>query len=381
MKKIVFLSGAGVLREGGEFSLIDVIKGIQKDYKILCVCKIKGPLSDTLREFAIETLFCDLKWSRKVKYFFSNYRRFLYLYLKLKRFSPDLIYSNSGRANPFAAKLAKRLKVSLITHVRDLFDEVDRDKYCFRQSSKVIAISKCVANLIKKHNQNIKVIYNGVDPQKFSPSLRFSEGNLRKKLGLNDCFLVGNVGTIAYRKGYFEFVETAKEASKVIPKARFLIVGETLPERGYILEELKKKVKENNLESKFIFTGFIKDIQRAIASLDVLLFPPRYEAFGRVIIEAFACSVPVVSTYSGGPEEIIENKKDGFLCKIGDTRAMADVVKSLYQDKDLYRRISENAHKKFLEKFTIDRTVREIKSVVDETIGQRRDRRCLQPFL
>lgn len=371
MKKIVFLSGTGVLKEGGEFSLIDVIRGIKKDYKILCVCKAKGPLSDILRKFAIETLFCDLKWSRKAKYIFSNYKRFLYLYLKLKRFSPDLIYSNSGRANPFAARLAKKLKAPLITHVRDLFNKVEKDKYLFGYSNKIIACSRSVAKLIEKHNNNVKVIYNGVDSQKFSPSLRFSESNLRKRLGLNDSFLVGNVGTIAYRKGYFEFVEAAEEISKAIPKARFLIVGETLPERGYILEGLKKKVKENNLESKFIFTGFVRDVQRAIASLDILLFPPRYEAFGRVIIEAFACSVPVVSTYSGGPEEIIEDKKDGLLCKIGDTKAMAQAIVSLYQDKRLYVRISENAHKKFLERFTIDRTVREIESVIGEMLGRR----------
>lgn len=369
MRRIVFLSGAGVLKEGGEFSLIDVIKGIKEGYEILCICKAKGPLSDILTREGIETLFCDLKWSRKFKYFFIQYINFIYLYLKLRKFRPDLIYSNSGRVNPFAAKLARRLKVSLITHVRDLFDEVDRDKYCFCQSSKVIAISKCVANLIKKHNQSIRVIYNGVDPEKFSQALRSSQDSLRKRLKLNGYFLIGNIGTIAYRKGYFEFAEAAKDVSKAIPEARFLIVGETLPGRGYILEELKAKVKKDHLEDRFIFTGFVKDVQRAIASLDVLLFPPRYEAFGRVIIEAFACSVPVVSTYSGGPEEVIENGKDGFLCKIGDTKAMAQAVIDLYQNRNLCTRISENAHKKFLERFTIDRTVREIRSVIDETIG------------
>lgn len=371
MKKIVFLSGAGVLREGGEFSLIDVIKGMRKDYRMLCVCKSKGPLSDILREYAIETLFCDLKWSRKTKYLFSNYRRFLYLYLKLKRFSPDLIYSNSGRTNPFAARLAKRLRAPLITHVRDLFDQAPKDKYFFSHSDKILACSKTVANLIEKFNNNIKVIYNGVDPEKFSPALRFSEDSLRKRLNLDGYFLIGNVGTIAYRKGYFEFAEAAKEVAKVIPKARFLIVGETLPRRGYILEELKKKVHEYNLVDRFIFTGFVKGVEKVITSLDVLLFPPRYEAFGRVIIEAFACRVPVISTRSGGPEEIIEDKKDGFLFKVGDAKGMAQAIINLYEDKNLYAYIAENAHKMFLERFTIEKTVSEIKSAIDKALNQK----------
>lgn len=370
MKRIVFLSGSGVLKEGGEFSLVDIIKGIKHRYKILCICKNKGPLSDILENLKIKVIFCDLKWSRKFKYIFTRYRNLIFLYFKIKNFKPGLIYSNSGRVNPFAAKLAKALKIPLITHVRDIFDEVTKDKYCFRQSNKIIAISKNVANLIK-FNQNIKVIYNGVDPKKFFPGLRFAEDGLRKRLNLNGKFLVGNVGTIAYRKGYFEFAEAAKEIVKAIPSARFLVIGETLPGRNYIREELERKIEEAGLKDNFIFTGFVKEVAKTVASLDVLLFPPRYEAFGRVIIEALACGVPVVSTYSGGPEEIIESKKSGLLVKAGDIKSMADAVIRLYQNRNLYTQISKSGYKRFRDKFSIGRTIGEICAIIDETINRR----------
>ena len=58
MKKIVFLSRAADLRGGGEFSLIDVIREMKDEYKILCVCKSEGALSDALKNYGLEVIFC-----------------------------------------------------------------------------------------------------------------------------------------------------------------------------------------------------------------------------------------------------------------------------------------------------------------------------------
>lgn len=370
MKRIVFLTGTGYLREGGEFSLVDVIRNVNKSYRVLCVCKTKGELSDVLESYGVEVLFCDLKWSRKFKYFFYQYLRFFWLFLQLKKISPELIYSNSGRINPFAARLASGLKVPLITHVRDLFDKVSKDKFSFKESTQIIACSKTIAKLVQRFNNNINVVYNGVDPQRFFPVRKLSENTFRGKLNLKDNFLIGNVGTIAYRKGYFEFAKAAKEILKTIPKARFVVIGETLPDREYILKELKIQIQQDGLEDKFIFTGFVKNVEEIIRNLNVLLFPPHYEAFGRVIIEAFASRVPVISTYSGGPEEIITDTKDGFLFKTDDTDGMASAVVKLYEDENLYNVITENAYQKFLKMFTIEEAAKQIKNTIDKTIEE-----------
>lgn len=370
MKKIIFLSGEKDLRGGGELVLRDIIKEIKDDYKVLCVCKKGGDLADALSRYGAEILFCDLSWSRKFKNFYSNYRRLFYLYLKLKKISPHLIYATSGHINPFAVRLAKKLSIPVVTHVNDLFDNPRKDKFCFKDSNQIIACSLAVANLIREYNKNIKIINNSVDAKIFSPSLRFANSNFKNRLNLSNFFLVGNVSAITHKKGYFEFIEVAKELSKEIANIRFLITGEPKPEESYILTELRDKIEEYKLNDKVIFTGFLKDPESVLASLDVLLFPSYYEGFPRTIIEAFACKVPVVSAYWTGSEEVIKNTKDGFLFKIEDIKGMANAVLRLYKDKSLCKYITENAYKKFLEKFTMNKMLKEIKLVIDEKISE-----------
>lgn len=359
MKKIVFLSGESRLMGGGEFSLIDVVEKISSNYKIFCVCKKRGDLANILKKYAIKVLYCDLSWSTKLKDIFSNYKRLFYLYLKLKKISPHLVYANSSCINRFATRLSKRLNIPIITYVHDIFikSKSPKDRFNFKNSSQIIACSIAVVNLIIEYNKNVSLVYNGVDPKKFHPSLKHK----------NDNFLIGNVGTIAYKKGYFEFIKVADKIAKKIPRSKFLIIGETKPTETHILEELKKEIEKHNLESRFIFTGFVDNIAEKIANLDILLFPSHCEAFGRVIIEAFACKTPVISTYSGGPTEIIKDGETGFLFEIDDIEGMAKTIINLHRDKSLQKYITENAYKKFLKNFTVDIMVRQIKSIIDKT--------------
>lgn len=369
VKKIVFLTAESHLRGGGEFVLREIIRGLKDKYKIFCVCKNGGDLADILKAAGAEILFCDLSWPHKVKRLPANYINLFFLSYRLKKISPGLIYANSGTINPFAVRLAENLGLPLITHLHDLFSPTAKDKYCLGRSNRVIAVSEAVAGLARPYNKNIKVIYNKIDAGKFSPALKLSPHNLKNKLGLSRCFLVGNVGTITYKKGYFEFVETARRTAALIPDVKFLIAGGAKPQEAGLLEEIKSRIRKYNLEDKFIFTGFINEPELAVAGLDVLLFPSHYEGFPRVVIESFACGTPIVSARWAGAGEIIEDKVNSFLFDIRDTEGMVQAIVRLYKDKELYNYISANAHKKFLDNFTLDKMSGEMAAVIEETIS------------
>jgi glycosyltransferase involved in cell wall biosynthesis len=369
MKKIVFLSPDDDLKGGGELVLYEVIQEIKGHYEIYCVCRGGGDLSNALPSYGIKIISSDISWSGKVKYFPQNYLKLFLLFRKLKSISPHLIYANAGYINPFAARLAKRLKVPLVTHVHDLFDKPGKDKYCFSMSSKIITVSGAIADLVRRHNKNIKVVYNKVDPDRFSPAYRNAQDNLRNKLGLNENFVVGNVGTITYKKGYPEFIEVARILVKKIENIKFLIVGDPKRKEKHFLSEIKEKVKEYNLEDKFLFHQFTKEPQKAIASLDVLLFTSYYEGFPRVIIESFASKTPVVSSRWRGADEMISNGEDGFLFDIKDINEMAEAIIKLYNNKDLSASIVEQAHKKFMEKYTLHKMEKEVRQVIEDVIS------------
>lgn len=364
MKKLVFLSSTYKIGGGGEISLIDIINKLNSEYEVFCVCRKKGELSNILDRLEIKKIFCGTRWSRKVKNMFSNYTRLYYLYLKLKAISPDLIYSNSSVGNQFSVRLSTMLKIPNITHVRDIFEQSKKDKYLFKNTMQLIANSGTVANLLRVYNKNVEVIYNGVDKNRFHPLLEEYKDEVKRNLNLSGKFLVGNVSTLTYKKGYFDMVRVAEELAKDFPDVIFLVVGRPKDGQEEELEELKREIESKGVDDKFIFLGFIKDISKIIASLDILLFPTHYEAFGRVIIEAMACKVPVVTTYSGGPEEVISDGKDGFLFEVSDIEGMVFAIRRLYKDKKLYSRIADKGYEKFLNNFTFARMINNIEQMI-----------------
>jgi glycosyltransferase involved in cell wall biosynthesis len=63
----------------------------------------------------------------------------------------------------------------------------------------------------------------------------------------------------------------------------------------------------------------------------VLLLPSREEPFGRALIEAMALEVPVVATSVGGPPEIVEDGREGYLVAPDDPAAWASAVRRIVE--------------------------------------------------
>lgn len=364
-KRILFLSKTPGYIGGGEIFLVDLITELQNEYEIGCICEEESQLSNFLSD-KIAFFHCDLYWSRKLKDYFSNLKNFSQAVTILKSWEPDLLYANSSHINPFAAKLAKKFSLPLITHVQDFFQVPEKDKYRFRESTHIITCSRAVKELVQGFNPEVDVIYYGVSCEKFHPFLKSDKSNLRYKLKLEKHFLIGNIGSLISKKGWLEFIEVARKIAAKIPESRFLIIGEIKEDK--FVQELRRRVDKYGLNDKVIFTGFIKEVERAISALDILLFPTHKEALGRVIIEAFACKVLVITTLSGGPQEIVQDGIDGFLVPVGNIDSMVEKVWLLYRDEKLREFIVENAYRKFLSEFTIDKMVFRIKEIINRYI-------------
>ncbi len=127
------------------------------------------------------------------------------------------------------------------------------------------------------------------------------------------------VGLLNPRKRVQDILEVARR----LPDARFLIAGD-----GLSRKQLERKAPGN-----VRFLGWRKDVLKLLSRADVFLFPSSAEGLPGVVMEAMLAGTPVVTTRIPCTTDLIRDKKEGFLCSVGDTTAMARAVQQALNNK------------------------------------------------
>ena len=174
----------------------------------------------------------------------------------------------------------------------------------------------------------VRMWRRGVDTARFSPEKR--DDGWRASIAPNGGRIIGYVGRLAVEKQVEDLA-----ALTGIPNTRLVIVGDG-PQRGALEEALPGAV----------FTGFLggEDLARAVASFDLFVHPGEFETFCQTIQEAMASGVPVVATGRGGPLDLVENSRTGWLYEPGDLSALRARVQDLMGDDAKRRAFAATAH-------------------------------------
>ena len=145
--------------------------------------------------------------------------------------------------------------------------------------------------------------------------------------------------------------------------AKLIMVGDG-PERE-IADQL---CKDLGIKSKVLFLGNTSDIERILCFTDLFLLPSASESFGLSALEAMAAGVPVVSSNTGGLPEVNEEGISGYLCPIGDVKAMAEKAIYILEDKTRLAQFKQNA-RKVAERFDEDKIVPMYEALYYSAIG------------
>ncbi len=134
---------------------------------------------------------------------------------------------------------------------------------------------------------------------------------------------VGWVGRIAPEKG----LEDAVAASQ--------LTGIPMKIMGFLQDEAYwQQILRDYPDAPVEYLGFLSttELQRCLRECRALLMTPRWvEAFGNVAIEALACGVPVIAYRRGGPAEIVEDGKTGFLVEPDSVEGLVEAMGNLDQ--------------------------------------------------
>ncbi len=238
-----------------------------------------------------------------------------------------------------------------------------------QKSSLIVTISRYSLEKIKQfYNVNeakVRIVPNGVDVEKFKPIPDREAAKRQFGLGDEPCVLF--VGSLIPRKGLHFLVEAAKRIVNEQKETKFLIVGE-----GPLRTQLNNSIKAADLGRNFKFLGNLKDdtLPTIYNCADVFALPSIQEGQGIVLLEAQACTKPVVAFDIGGVNEAVRNGETGLLVKLGNTDEFADALLKLNSDKILQQKMGTNGRKFVLENFTWDICSQKMLKVYCEVLGR-----------
>ena len=190
---------------------------------------------------------------------------------------------------------------------------------------------------------------------------------LRREFGIREGDLVaGIVGKLYAGKGQRETIMAAAHLKSSFPRLKWLIVGEARDARYH--RRLKNLVKDGGLDDRVIFTGYRPDLIDVLKIMDVLVVASVVESFGRVALEAMAAGVPVLAVRAGGLPEIVRHGQNGFLLDSRDPRVIALGLEYIFQNPDKAKEAVAGGRRTILERFTLERQIREVERVLDESL-------------
>ncbi len=209
--------------------------------------------------------------------------------------------------------------------------------------------------------KKIRIVPNGVDPQRFSPSAKETE-TFVERINAKNRPIVLFVGRLIPRKGLSYLVKAASEVVRERKETLFVIVGNG-PLKSRIVNELEKA----NLTSNFLFLGDVseQELPKVYGCADVFAFPSIQEGQGIVLLEAQASAKPVVAFKVSGVTEAVVDGLSGYLVKL-NVHDFAQAVLRLLADANLRQTMGNAGRDRVLKELTWDVSAKKMLEVYQE---------------
>jgi glycosyltransferase involved in cell wall biosynthesis len=222
-------------------------------------------------------------------------------------------------------------------------------KFIYNKPDLLITPSEVLSDALTWRGINTKkmVATLGVDCDVFKPLSERSATELKevealkKELGLEDAFVVGNHGRLANEKDLITLLRAFNWFRKRHKNAKLLIIGDGLS---------SIKAKLSKVEG-CILTGAKNNVSEYLNLIDVYVTSSLTETTSLTTLEAMASGLPVISTPVGFIKEYIKNDKNGLIFKPKDSFTLFKKLECLKSDRGRSLRLGINARKTVLNDF------------------------------
>ncbi len=233
----------------------------------------------------------------------------------------------------------------------------------YRMCDLVISISSDVDRAISSgpwpRPPATEIIRGGIGVSDMTPVDSSIKASVRADLSIPENHqIVGNVAHLRKQKGHTLFLEVAKRVLEKKANTTFVLVGRE-KEPGFE-DELRSMAGRLGIESRIIFTGFVRDPYPILSTFDVFLMTSQHEGFPIALIEAIALGIAAVATDVGGVGEAVTHEREGLLAPSGDVEKLTAHVTRLLSDFAERSRLASNARDRVTTEFAIEQMVHRV---------------------
>ena len=296
----------------------------------------------------------------------KNFMKIGYLkaVLKIRKtisdFKPDIMHAHYASSYGLLGALSGFHPFIVSVWGSDVFDFPNQSsmhrlllKFNLRKADRITSTSKAMAVETTKYTSKpATVIPFGIDTNIF-------KRQEIESFFMEDEIVIGTIKSLEPVYGIEYLVRAFEIIKKNHPELsiKLLIVG-----GGSLESKLKLHVKELGLTNSVVFTGHVKaeELQRFHNMIHIFVALSLQESFGVSILEASACSNPVVVSNAGGLPEIVKDRETGFVVPVKDEKAAAVAIEKLLMHPDFARQLGENGRKRVDKHYSWRKNVEEM---------------------
>lgn len=325
-KRILFIDGP--LGGGGaERVLIDILRNMdysRYEVDLALICRGGVLMDEVPEQVNVIELWPGYSWDYKLAFRLSKWLRCNWLFSrkmngqKLRRdYDAEISFLEGMPLKLGSLRTTKAKKVTWVhcdidTHRYEASQFFPGEELAaYDKMDVVVNVSKDCEDAFRRRFPDCtaerRVIYNPIDRHKIERLAQ--EGDAQTK---NDnCLTIITVGRVTPPKKPERLLQVAKMAKDANLNVRFKWVGD-----GELRERTERLRDSMGLTDMVEFVGFTNNPYPHIKSADIMMVTSDYEGFCLVICEAMCLGVPVISTRTAGPSEIIGDNEYGILTDI-----------------------------------------------------------------
>ena len=380
MKRILYLH-AGAEMYGADKVLLELIKGLDhKEFEVHVILPNDGVLVEALRQVGAQVSVLDYPILRR-KYFnpkgIVDYIRSYNFYAKqialyAQEHSIDMVHNNTAAVLE-GIYLKRKFKLPLIWHVHEIIVKPKAisdfiNMLMGRYADKIVTVSQAVANHIKQSpfikDSQVKVIYNGVDNTVYYP---MDASSIREKFDIaQDALVIGMIGRVNAIKGQNDFIEAVEPLLEKNEQAVAFLAGGVFPGEEWRLEELDKRIASSSVVSQIHRIDYYDKTSELYNMFDIFVLPSiKPDSLPTVVLEAMACSKPVVGYNNGGIAEMVVDDKSGCLVKSNRPRELSNAISLLLDSSEKREKFGRVGYQRQKELFSLESYIKNFSEFYD----------------